>query len=67
MYGYSKTIPQEALRDLDRAFQNFFHRVKNGEKPGFPRFKSRQRGIGGFRLHGSIRVEAGRIKLPRIG
>ncbi len=66
-YKYSKTIPQEALRDLEQAFQNFFRRVKNGAKPGFPRFKSRKRGIGSFRLHGNIRVEAGRIKLPRIG
>ena len=67
MYGYSKTIPQEALRDLDRAFQNFFRRVKNGEKPGFPRLKSRKRGIGSFRLWGAIQVEADRVKLPRIG
>jgi putative transposase len=67
MYHYSKTIPQEALRDLDRAFQNFFRRVKQGEKPGFPRFKSRKRGLGSFRLWGSIQVEARRIKLPRLG
>jgi putative transposase len=67
LYQYSKTIPQEALRDLDRAFQNFFRRLKNGEKPGFPRFKSRKRGIGSFRIWGSIQVETGQIKLPRIG
>lgn len=67
LYGYSKTIPQEALRDLDRAFQHFFRRVKQGEKPGFPRFKSRKRGIGSFRLWGSIQVESRRIKLPRLG
>ncbi len=67
MYNYSKTIPQEALRDLEQAFTNFFRRIKKGEKPGFPRFKSRKRGIGGFRIWGSIRVEAERIKLPRIG
>ncbi len=68
MYTYSKTIPQEALRDLDRAFANFFRRVKQGaEKGGFPRFKSRKRGIGSFRIWGSIRVEDGRVKLPRIG
>lgn len=66
-YQYSKTIPQEALRDLEQAFQNFFRRVKNGEKPGFPRFKSRKRGIGSFRLWGAIQVEAHRIKLPRLG
>jgi putative transposase len=72
MYEVSKTIPQEALRDLDRAFQNFFRRLKSngrqaGEKPGFPRFKSRHRGLGSFRVWGAIRVEAERIKLPRLG
>ena len=67
LYGYSKTIPQEALRDLEKAFQHFFRRLKQGEKPGFPRFKSRKRGIGRFRIWGSIHVKARRIKLPRIG
>ena len=75
LYQYSKTIPQESLRDLDRAFVNFFRRVKeNGqknkgaaEKPGFPRFKSRKWGKGRFRVWGCIHVEDGRIKLPRIG
>jgi hypothetical protein len=28
---------------LDRAYQSFFRRVRNGEKPGFPRFKSSNR------------------------
>jgi putative transposase len=67
MYEVSKCCPQEALRDLDRAFVNFFRRVKKGGKPGFPRFKSRKRGIGGFRLTGSIRVEENAIHLPRLG
>ena len=67
LYAYSKTIPQEALRDLDRAFGHFFRRIKQGKKPGFPRFKSRKRGVGSFRIWGAIRVEAGRIRLPRIG
>lgn len=67
LYDYSKTIPQEALRDLEKAFQNFFRRLKKGEKPGFPRFKSRKRRIGSFRLWGSIHVEPRRIKLPRLG
>ena len=30
-----------AIRRLDRAFQDFFRRVKAGEKPGYPRFKGR--------------------------
>jgi putative transposase len=30
---------QATLRRLERAFQAFFRRVKNGETPGYPRFK----------------------------
>jgi len=30
---------QQTVRRLDKAFQNFFRRVKLGQKPGFPRFK----------------------------
>jgi putative transposase len=68
MYEVSKCAPQEALRDLDRAYANFFRRVKNGEKKvGFPKFKSKKRGRGSFRLTGAIRVESDKIRLPRIG
>lgn len=31
------------LRRLERAYQAFFHRVAAGEKPGYPRFRSRRR------------------------
>ena len=34
---------QHLLRRLDKAFTAFFRRLKSGEKPGFPRFKSRNR------------------------
>jgi len=67
MYEVSKCAPQEALRDLDRAFMHFFRRVKEGQKPGFPRFKSKKRGIGGFRLTGTIRVFERHLQLPRLG
>jgi len=32
---------QQALIDQDKAFDAFFRRVKAGEKPGYPKFKSR--------------------------
>ena len=38
----SQTL-QDVIQRLDRAYQNFFRRVKNGKKPGFPRFKSKNR------------------------
>src|SRR5262245_21575021 len=32
---------QDVLARLDRAYQAFFRRLANGEKPGFPRFQGR--------------------------
>jgi len=37
------TSVQQMLRRLDKAFAAFFRRLKQGEKPGFPRFKGRSR------------------------
>jgi putative transposase len=66
MYEVSKCAPQEALRNLDRAYENFFRRVKNGENPGFPKFK--KKGLhDSFRLTGSIKAAPGQIPLPRLG
>ncbi len=73
IYESSKCAPQEALRNLDRAFDNFFRRAqlkKQGKlkgKVGFPQFKSKKRGLGGFRLTGVIRVFEKHIQLPRLG
>ena len=72
MYAVSKCAPQEALRDLDKAFAHFFRRVKEKRagrhvKVGFPRFKSRKKGLGSFRLTGAIHVFDKAIQLPRLG
>jgi putative transposase len=68
MYGASKCAPQEALRNLDSAYQGFFRRCKVGAKrKGFPRFKSRKNGIGSFRLTGVIRASTSNIQLPSLG
>jgi putative transposase len=36
-------IHRKPLRGVERAFQAFFRRVKAGQKPGYPRFRSRDR------------------------
>jgi putative transposase len=40
-------VPSQALQDVvkrvDLAFDNFFRRIEEGQKPGYPRFKSRFR------------------------
>jgi putative transposase len=73
MYEVSKCAAQEALRDLDSAYKHFFRRwrlKKAGQykgKLGYPRFKSKKRGIGSFTLTGSIQVTEETIHLPRLG
>lgn len=73
MYESAKCAPQEAPRNLDQAFDNFFRRVplkqqgKLKGKVGFPKFKSKKRGLGSFRLTGTIRVFETHIQLPRLG
>ncbi|MFX1482662.1 MAG: RNA-guided endonuclease InsQ/TnpB family protein [Promethearchaeota archaeon] len=66
MYEVSKCAPQEALRDLHRAFQNFYRGRKKRKRIGFPRFK--KKGVrDSFRLTGTIRFADRKIQLPRIG
>ena len=73
MYEVSKAAPQEALRDLDQAYRNFFRRCelkKAGQwkgKLGFPTPKTKRKGLGSFRLTGSIHIYEQAIELPRFG
>ncbi|HHW42178.1 MAG TPA: IS200/IS605 family element transposase accessory protein TnpB [Syntrophomonadaceae bacterium] len=61
MYEVSKCAPQEALRDLDRAFRNFLE-----GRASFPKFK--KKGIhDSFRLTGTIKVFPKHVQLPRLG
>ena len=36
-------VLQDVLDRLDKAYRAFFRRIKKGEKPGFPRFRGRER------------------------
>ena len=51
--GLNAQSEQVTLKRLHLAFQQFFRRVKNGETPGFPRFKNIHRYPGwGYKTHG---------------
>lgn len=67
LYDVSKCAPHEALRDLQRAYENTFARLAQGKKGGFPRFKSKHKSRKSFRLGGCFTVEPKRIRLPNIG
>jgi putative transposase len=62
-------ILQSVAGDLDKAFDAFFRRVKAGEKPGYPRFKSRNHFHSfNFPQFGKgAKVDGRRLKLFGIG
>lgn len=67
MREVSKCAPQEALRDLDSAYKHFFRRVKQGKKPGFPKFKKKGVSRDSCRFTGSIKVLHRKIQVPKLG
>jgi putative transposase len=73
MYQVSKCAPQEALRNLDTAFAQFFRRCalkRTGKlrgNVGYPQPKTKKHGLGSFRLTGSIVIFPDAIQLPRLG
>lgn len=66
-----KNALQNALRNLNTAYQNFFRNVKKGGVPGFPKFKSKKNGHKSYSTANNngtgIRVEGKRINLPKVG
>ena len=69
-YAVSKCAFQEALRNLDTAIKNMRASRKGerkGAKMGFPKRKTRKKGLGTCRFTGIIKVFSGEVQLPRIG
>jgi putative transposase len=67
---YPYKLAEAEFDHVDKAYQNFFRRIKSGKvgkEAGFPKFKNRFRDHQSFTLRDSIRVENGRIRLPIIG
>jgi putative transposase len=69
----SKWIIQNALRDLDVAFDNFFKKCKLKKQGkhhgtcGYPKFKSKHKGRGSFRLDCPVHVFDDCVHLPKLG
>src|SRR6478609_10796644 len=71
-YGevHSQVLQDVVLR-VDRAFQAFFRRVKDGATPGYPRFHGRDR-YNSFTYpqvgeHGGATLDGGLLSLSKIG
>jgi putative transposase len=71
---YSQVL-QDVLRRLDKAFAACFRRIRNGEKPGYPRFQGSNRydsfsyPQSGFALAGNVlslsKIGAWKVRVPR--
>jgi putative transposase len=62
-------VLQDVLARLDKTYQAFFHRLANGEKPGFPRFQGRERYHSfTYKEYGNgARLDNGCLVLSKIG
>jgi len=62
-------VLQDVLARLDKAFQAFFRRLKNGDKPGYPRFQGRTRYHSfTYKEYGNgARLDNGFLVLSKIG
>lgn len=60
---------QVTAHDLDKAFGAFFRRLKRGEIPGYPRFKSKGRFASfGLQEYGNgFKIDGRRLRLTKIG
>ncbi len=61
------TALRSSLRNLDIAYQNFFRRIKQGQNPGYPRFKSKKNHRKSYTARGSIKVLDKAVQLPKLG
>lgn len=64
------TSLQATLQDLDVAFQNFFRRVKKGDKPGYPRLKSKHNRRQSYKskcVGANIKILDKAVQLPKLG
>lgn len=64
------TALQAVLQSLDTAYQNFFRRVKQGRKPGYPKFKSKRDHHRSYKskcVGTNIKVLDNAVQLPKLG
>ena len=59
-------IQRGTLKRLDEAFRHFFRRARNGEAPGFPRFKGRAF-FNSVSVVSGVKVRDGTLHVPSIG
>jgi putative transposase len=65
--GIHSQVIQNVLKRVEFAFDNFFRRVKEGQKPGFPRFRSRSRYDSFTYPQSGFSLKGKKLHLSKIG
>lgn len=60
-------VAQDVLRRLEQTFQAFFRRATAGEKPGYPRFRGRDRFNSFCYPQSGFRLDGDKLRLSKIG
>ena len=55
-------IPQQAVQNIDRAFDGFFKK-----RSGFPKFKKKHHSVQSFRIPQYIKLKNGEVFVPKLG
>lgn len=70
LHDADSTSLQAALQDLDVAYQNFYRRIRQGGKPGYPQFKSKRDHRQSYKskcVGTNIKVLDKAARLPKLG
>jgi putative transposase len=65
--GVHSQVLQEVIKRVDFAYQSFFRRVKDGEDPGYPRFKGYGRYDSFTYTQSGFSLKPGKLWLSKIG
>jgi len=66
VYNVTKCASEQPFIDLGMAFNNFFCNIKNGRKPGFPRFKKKGKKDSFYLSNDQFRLESKKIYIPKL-
>lgn len=65
--GIHSQVLQDVLKRLDLSFKHFFRRIKQGQTPGFPRFKGKERFNSICYPQAGFKITGNRVELCKIG
>lgn len=60
-------VLQDILRRVDLSFKHFFRRINQGQTPGFPRFKGKERFNSICYTQSGFKITGNRVQLSKIG